>query len=145
MQLFPLTDPRSFAIPVLGSGLIILLVLALLSTKWMNTEPVVTKVPKHINARLVQVKKAEPKKTIKKVKKKKPKKIKAVKKPTPKPKKVVVTKKPVKKIEVKKPTKPLVKKPLPKPVPLPESDLYSALEEEEQIIMWPIYLVRSFC
>ncbi|MEH6344133.1 MAG: TonB family protein [Bermanella sp.] len=133
MQLFPLTDPRSFGLPVLGSGLIILLVLVLLSTKWMNTEPVITKVPKHINARLVQVKKAVPKKTIKKVKKKKPKKVKAVKKPAPKFKKVVITKKVVKKVEVKKTIKPLVKKKsLPKPIPLPDSDLFSALEEEEQ-------------
>lgn len=133
MQLFPLTDPRSFGIPVLGSGLIILLVLVLLSTKWMNTEPVMTKVPKHINARLVQVKKAVPKKTTKKVKKKKPKKVKAVKKPAPKSKKVVITKKDVKKVEVQKTIKPVVKKkPLPKPIPLPDSDLFSALEEEEK-------------
>ena len=116
MQMFPLSDPRSFGIPVLASGLIITLVMVLLSTKWMNSEPVITKVPKHINARLVQVKKAVPKKTIKKPKKKPVAKKAIAKKNVVKPKKVVVDKKKAKKIPIKKvaPTKP---KPAPKPLP----------------------------
>ena len=131
MQLLPLSDPRSFGIPVLASGLIITLVLVLLSTKWMNSEPVITKVPKHINARLVQVKKAAPKKVIKKVKKKpKPKKS-IVKKNTAKPKKVVVAKPKTKKTPPKK-ALPKKAKPAPKPIVLPESDLFSALEDEEK-------------
>ncbi len=131
MQLFPLSDPRSFGIPVLASGLIITLVMVLLSTKWMNSEPVITKVPKHINARLVQAKKAVPKKTIKKPKKKPVAKKAIAKKNVVKPKKAVVDKKKAKKIPIKKvaPTKP---KPAPKPLPLPDTDLFSALEEEEK-------------
>ena len=132
MRLFPLSDPRSFGIPVLGSGLIIILVLVLLSTKWMNSEPVITKVPKHINARLVQIKKTVPKKSVKKqIKKPKEPKKALPKKKVTKPKKVIISKEPVKKAPIKKP--PVVaKKPTPKPAPLPDSDFLSALEEEEK-------------
>ncbi len=131
MQLFPLSDPRSFGIPVLASGLIIALVVGLLSTKWMNSEPVMTKVPKHINARLVQVKKSVPKKTIKKPKKKPKAKKVIVKKKVVKPKEVVVTKQKTKKTPPKKIT-PKKAKPAPKPIPLPDTDLFSALEDEER-------------
>ncbi|MEY8262614.1 MAG: hypothetical protein RPR98_00295, partial [Bermanella sp.] len=70
MQFLPLADPRSFTIPVLASGLIIALVMVLLSTKWMNSEPLVVKSPPKISARLVQVKKSQVKKTRKKILKK---------------------------------------------------------------------------
>jgi colicin import membrane protein len=131
MQLLPLSDPRSFGIPVLASGLIITLVLVLLSTKWMNSEPVITKVPKHISARLVQVKKAVPKKTVKKIKKKPKVKKAATKRSKAKPKKVVVAK-PKAKTPPPKKALPKKAKPAPKPIVLPESDLFSALEDEEK-------------
>jgi len=130
MKLFPLSDPHSFGIPVLASGLIIALVVGLLSTKWMNSDPVMTKVPKHINARLVQVKKAVPKKVIKKPKKKPKAKKEIAKKSVAKPKKVVVSKQKAKKIPP--PVVPKKPKPKPKPAPLPDADLFSALEEEEK-------------
>ena len=130
MKLFPLSDPHSFGIPVLASGLIIALVVGLLSTKWMNSDPVMTKVPKHINARLVQVKKAVPKKVIKKPKKKPKAKKVIAKKSVAKPKKVVVSKQKAKKIPP--PVVPKKPKPKPKPAPLPDADLFSALEEEEK-------------
>ncbi len=126
MQFLPISDPHSFAIPTISSSLIFITMLVLLSTKWMNSEPVTVKVPQHISARLVQVKKSSPKKVIKKTTKTK----KVVKKASPKvkAKKVVVNKKAQPKKEVIKPVKAIKK---PKPVALPDSNLFEALEEEE--------------
>ena len=130
MQFLPISDPRSFIIPMIISTTIIAVVMGLLSTKWMNTEPVVIKSLPKISARLVQIKKNTPKKTIKKkvVKKKAVKKT-AKKKVAVKPKKVVVNKK----AEIKAPAKftdKVQKKP--KPVALPETDFLAAMLEEEQ-------------
>ncbi len=126
MNFLPISDPRSFTIPVVTSTLIITVVLVLLSTKWMNSEPIVVKSLPKISARLVQIKKNTPKKTIKKTK---PVKKIQKKKSVVKAKKVVVNKKaPVPKA-VKKAEK-VIKKA--KPAALPETDLLAALLEEEQ-------------
>jgi len=130
MHFLPVSDPRSFTIPVVSSTLIIAVVMVLLSTKWMNSEPLVVKSLPKISARLVQVKKTVAKKTVKKVKpskkvlKKKPiKKVKAVKK--------VTVNKQAKIPPVKKPEK-VIKKAKPKPKALPDTDLMAALLAEEQ-------------
>jgi len=61
MLLYPLSDPRSFAIPIAVSLSILLLMLVLLSTHWMNTEkPSVKTVPSHIAARVVHLDKPKP-------------------------------------------------------------------------------------
>ncbi len=128
MQFLPISDPRSFTIPMIISTTIIAVVVGLLSTKWMNTEPVVMKSLPKISARLVQIKKNTPKKTIKKKAVKKVKKV-AKKKVVVKPKKVVVNKK----AEVKAPAKVIDKvQKKPKPVALPETDFLAAMLEEEQ-------------
>ncbi len=128
MQFLPVTDPRSFTIPMLGSASVIIILLILFSTHWMDSEPVITKLPSHIKARLIQLQKKPAQKTN--VLKKK-----SIKKPTAKKnaiKKVIVSNK----INVKKPIKKIVKKETkkekPKPLPLPGADLNLAMFEEEQ-------------
>ncbi len=128
MNFLPISDPRSFTIPVVSSTLIITLVLVLLSTKWMNSEPVVVKSLPKISARLVQIKKNTPKKTIKKTK---PVKKAQKKKPVVKAKEVLINKKAQAPKAVKKPEK-IMKKAKPKPVALPQTDFLAALLEEEQ-------------
>lgn len=97
-------DPRSFMIPNILSGLIVLTCIVLLLTPWSKSEPMVYKTPKHVSATLVQLDKPKPKKVIKKTKPKpKPKPVKkAVSKPKPKPKPVAKPKpKPVEKKQAK--------------------------------------------
>lgn len=110
MRLYPLSDPRSFGIPILIALSIQVLVLILLSTHWMNTEPHTVKtVPSHIAARIVQVEKPKPKKIKKAQKKKqapKPKAVPAKKTAPVKKKKAPAKKVPAKKIAPKKKTEP---------------------------------------
>jgi len=134
MHFLPVSDPRSFTIPVVSSTLIIAVVMVLLSTKWMNSEPLVVKSLPKISARLVQMKKTAPKKTVKKtVKKSKPSKKVLKKKPIKKVKAVkkVTVNKQAKIAPVKKPEK-VIKKAKPKPKALPDTDLMAALLAEEQ-------------
>jgi colicin import membrane protein len=128
MNFLPISDPRSFTIPVVVSTLIIAVVIGLLSTKWMNSEPIVIKSLPKISARLVQIKKNTPKQSIKKTK---PAKKVHKKKPVVKAKKVTVNKKAKTPKPVKKAEK-VIKKAQPKPVALPEIDLLAALLEEER-------------
>ncbi len=128
MNFLPISDPRSFTIPVVASTLIITVVLVLLSTKWMNSEPVMVKSLPKISARLVQIKKNTPKKAIKKSK---PIKKSQNKKPVVKAKEVAINKKAQVPKAVKKAEK-VIKKAKPKPVALPETDFLAALLEEEQ-------------
>jgi len=118
------TDPTSFKIPMIGSGLIIGVLLFLLTNQWIGSEDRVVKVPQHIAARIVQVNKPKPKAApVKQVKKQAaPKKVKKVNQPKPKPK-------PVKKVE-KADTVVKTKEPV-KPLPLPGTDFLEALEQEE--------------
>ncbi len=127
MHFLPISDPRSFMIPVIVSTTIIVVVLTLLSTKWMNTEPVVIKPLPKIMARLIQVKKNSPKKAIKKKTVKKVAQKALKKKAVVKAKKVLVNKKADVKAPVKTPEK--IK---PKPIALPETDFLAAMLEEEQ-------------
>lgn len=119
------TDPTSFKIPMIGSGLIISVLLFLLSNQWIGAEDRVVQVPQHIAARIVQVNKPKPKVT-----QSKPKTIKPVaakkNKPADKPKPKVIEK-------TKAPT-PVVTKPkeIAKPLPLPGADFTEALVMEEQ-------------
>jgi colicin import membrane protein len=128
MNFLPISDPRSFTIPVVSSTLIIAVVIGLLSTKWMNSEPIVIKSLPKISARLVQIKKNTPKKSIKKTK---PTKKVHKKKSVVKAKKVTVNKKAKTPKPVKKAEK-VIKKAQPKPVALPETDFLDALLEEER-------------
>ncbi len=119
------TDPMSFKIPMIGSGLIIAVLLFLLSNQWIGAEDHVVKVPQHIAARIVQVNKPKPKATQTKPKTTKPvvaKKNKPVDKPKPKA------------IEKTKAPTPVVTKPkeAAKPLPLPGADFADALAMEEQ-------------
>jgi len=131
MHFLPVSDPRSFTIPVVSSTLIIVVVMVLLSTKWMNTEPMVIKSLPKISARLVQVKKSVAKKTVKKVVKKPKSSKKIQKKKTPQKIKKVAVNKQAKVAPIKKPAK-AIKTAKPKPAALPETDLMAALLEEEQ-------------
>jgi colicin import membrane protein len=120
------TDPTSFKIPIIGSGLMIVVLLFLLSNQWIGEQEQVVKKPQHIAARIVQLNKPKPKTaSIKKAQKKAiAKKTKPVKKTTPKPIKKVVEKA---KTVVKKEQTP------PKPLPLPGTDFLEALEKEEAL------------
>ena len=106
MRLYPLSDPRSFGLPILIALGIQIVVLVLLSTHWMNTETHTLKsVPSHIAARVVQIEKPKPKQVKKAVKKKpvKPKVVPAKKTAPVKKKKPEAKKeKPVKKVVPKK-------------------------------------------
>jgi colicin import membrane protein len=128
MNFLPISDPRSFTIPVVSSTLIIAVVIGLLSTKWMHSEPIVIKSLPKISARLVQIKKNTPKKSIKKTK---PAKKEHKKKSVVKAKKVIVNKKAKTPKPVKKAEK-VIKKTQPKPVALPKTDFLEALLEEER-------------
>ena len=128
MFTYSVLDPRSFAIPVGLSALIVTSIFVLMSTQWVDTTEHVVRVPKHISAKLVTVNKPKPKtvkqpvkKTVKKQVKKQP-----VKKVAP-PKKVIPAK-------VDKPKPAQVQKEKPKPLPLPGADLTKALQEEEQMM-----------
>lgn len=119
------SDPTSFKIPMIGSGLIIAVLLFLLTNQWIGEEERVVKPVQHIAARIVQINKPKPKAApIKKTKKQTPaKKTKKVAKPKPKPK-------PIKKIT--KAETAIAKKTEPaKPLPLPGADFLDALEQEE--------------
>lgn len=120
-----LKDPRSFALPVLGACLIVLVILVSFSTQWMDQEESVIHTPPHIQARIVQMDKPKVKKskTIKKANKKKPK---AIKKQSA-VKKVAIDKQ----ADVSKPKVEKAKaKAEPKPTPLPGADLNEALQQE---------------
>jgi len=128
MFTYSVLDPRSFAIPVGLSALIVSSIFVLMSTQWVDTTEHVVRVPKHISAKLVTVNKPKPKtvkqpvkKTVKKQVKKQP-----VKKVAP-AKKVIPAK-------VDKPKPAQVQKEKPKPLPLPGADLTKALQEEEQMM-----------
>lgn len=128
MFTYSVLDPRSFAIPVGLSALIVTSIFVLMSTQWVDTTEHVVRVPKHISAKLVTVNKPKPKtakqpvkKTVKKQVKKQP-----VKKVAP-PKKVIPAK-------VDKPKSAQAQKEKPKPLPLPGTDLTKALQEEEQMM-----------
>ena len=55
------TDPTSFKIPMMGSGLIIAVLMFLLSNQWIGEEEQVIKRPQHIAARIVQLNEPKPK------------------------------------------------------------------------------------
>jgi len=119
------TDPTSFKIPMIGSGLIIAVLLFLLSNQWIGSEDRVVQVPQHIAARIVQVNKPKPKVAPTKPKTTKPvaaKNNKPVAKPKPKPIEKTVSPKPV----VEKAKEPA------KPIPLPGADFSDALAQEEK-------------
>ena len=119
------SDPTSFKIPALGSGLIILVLLLLLTNQWIGHEDRVVKVPQHIAARIVQLNEPKPKAAkVKQPKKQAPaKKTKPVEKVKPKP---------VTKVETKKAETVIKKEIAPaKPLPLPGADFLDALEKEE--------------
>ena len=127
IQVLPLTDPRSFAVPIMASSLIVLAIFVLMSTQWVDTNERIIKTPKHINATLV-VEKSKPKQakkeTVKKAVKEKPK-------AKPAPQKTPVANKA--KTQAKKEVKPKVTpKPEPKALPLPGSDFSDAMLEEEK-------------
>lgn len=125
---YSVTDPRSFAIPVAISSVIVLGIFLVLTVQWVDTTEKIVRVPKHITAKLVHVDKPKPKtakKAVKKVIKKKVKKQ-SVKKPEP------VKKTIPKKVEQKKEAKVKEKPKETKPLPLPGADLSKALAEEEQ-------------
>lgn len=128
MFTYSVLDPRSFAIPVGLSALIVSSIFVLMSTQWVDTTEHVVRVPKHISAKLVTVNKPKPKTVKQPVKKtvKKPVKKQPVKKVAP-PKKVIPAK-------VDKPKPAQVQKEKPKPLPLPGADLTKALQEEEQMM-----------
>ena len=127
MFTYSVTDPRSFAIPVAISSLIVLSIFALMTTQWVDTTEKIVRVPKHISAKLVHVDKPKPK-TVKRPVKKAAKKKTVKKQPAKKtvPNKKVIPKKTEK---AKKEVKPKTEA---KPLPLPGSDLSAALAEEEQ-------------
>jgi len=127
IQVLPLTDPRSFAVPIVASSLIVLSILVLMSTQWVDTTERIIKTPKHINATLV-VEKSKPKQAKKETKKKTVKSV----KPKAQVKKAPVTPK-EKKVQPKKETKPVVKpKEDKKVLPLPGADFSEALLQEEK-------------
>ena len=119
------TDPTSFKIPMIGSGLMITVLMLLLSHQWIGEEDRLVKTPQHIAARIVQLNEPKPKAAkVKQPKKQAPaKKPKAVEKAKPKP---------VKKVEKKAETV-IKKEDVPaKPLPLPGADFLDALEKEEE-------------
>lgn len=120
MRWLPITDPRSFFIPVLVALLIQGAILLLMSTHWMDTEQQqVRKVPSHIAARVVQIEKPKPKLKPKPPAKKKEKpkpKSKKVAKKTAKPKAEPKPKPKVKELPAKNAAK---SQPKPKPKPKP--------------------------
>lgn len=117
-------DPRSFTIPSILSGMIVLTCIVLLLTPWSKSEPMVYKTPKHVSATLVQIDKPKPKKVIKKPK------------PKPKPKPVQKPKaesKPKAKPEKAKPAKPKpVEKPEAKINPQPIEDNFAEQLAQEE-------------
>ena len=120
------TDPTSFKIPMIGSGLMITVLMLLLSHQWIGEEDRLVKTPQHIAARIVQLNEPKPKAAkVKQPKKQAPaKKSKPVKKVKPKP---------VKKVETKKAETVIKKEVAPaKPLPLPGADFLDALEKEEE-------------
>ena len=120
------TDPTSFKIPMIGSGLMITVLMLLLSHQWIGEEDRLVKTPQHIAARIVQLNEPKPKAA----KVKQPKKQAPAKKPKPVKK---VKAKPVKKIEAKKAETVIKKEAVPaKPLPLPGADFLDALEKEEE-------------
>lgn len=128
MFTYSVLDPRSFAIPVGLSALIVSSIFVLMSTQWVDTTEHVVRVPKHISAKLVTVDKPKPK-TVKQPVKKTVKQ--SVKKP---PVKKVVPPKKVIPAKVDKPKPVDVQKENPKALPLPGADLTKALQEEEQMM-----------
>lgn len=127
MQFLPVSDPRSFSLPIITASIIVVLILVLMSTNWIQSEVSIVKVPKHISAKIVHIDKPKPKTVKKKVKKKKPKPVVKAKKPKPK---VVDKPKKEAKSKVKENPKPVKKAPL----PLPGADLSQALQEEEALM-----------
>ena len=127
MQFLPVSDPRSFSLPIITASLIVVLILVLMSSNWIQSEVSIVKVPKHISAKIVHIDKPKPKTVKKKVKKKKPKPVVKAKKPKPK---VVDKPKKEAKPKVKEKPKPVKKAPL----PLPGADLSQALQEEEALM-----------
>lgn len=119
------TDPTSFKIPMMGSGLIIAVLMFLLSNQWIGEEEQVIKRPQHIAARIVQLNEPKPKAApVKQAQKPAPKKNKPVVKAAPKP---------IKKVEPK-PEVVVKKADVPdKPLPLPGLDFLEALEKEEAL------------
>ncbi|MFT7108376.1 MAG: TonB family protein [Psychrobacter glaciei] len=123
MLFLPVTDPRSFAYPVLISSFMVICIIASMSFSWSQSDTHIVKVPKTISARIVQIDKPKPK-TVKQPVKKQVSKQTVVppKKQTPKPK-------------VIKPVDKTVAKQKPKadnaPLPLPGADLSKALAEDE--------------
>lgn len=119
------TDPTSFKIPAVVSGLIIVLLMFLLTNQWIGQEDRVVKVPEHIAARIVQVNKPKPKVAPVKKAPKETTPKKTTPKPKPKPKEKPIPKK-VEKAKTKEAVKPV------EPLPLPGLDFMDALAEEEE-------------
>lgn len=127
MQFLPVSDPRSFSLPIMAASSIVIGILVLMSSNWIKGETSMVTVPKHITAKIVHVDRPKAKTVKKPVKAKKP----VVKKPTPKPKVIDKPKQvPVKKPQEKTPPKPIKKAPL----PLPGADITQALEEEQALM-----------
>ncbi len=128
MQFLPVSDPRSFSLPVIAATLIVVAILVSVSVNWIQSEVSIVKVPKHISAKIIHIDKPKPK-TVKKPVKKKPSKP-VVKAKKPKPKVIDKVKKPAAKPKLKDKPKPIKQAPL----PLPGADLSQALEEEEALM-----------
>jgi len=119
------SDPTSFKIPMLGSGLIIAVLMFLLSNQWIGKEDRVIKAPDHIAARIVQINKPKPKTAPVKKTVSKPKPLKKINKVESKAKPKPIAKPPEK-------SKTVIEKAEPaKPLPLPGMDFMEALEQEE--------------
>ncbi|EAT11750.1 cell envelope integrity protein TolA [Bermanella marisrubri] len=115
-------DPRSFTIPSILSGTIVLSSIILLLAPWSKSEPMVYKTPKHVSATLVQLDKPKPKKVVKKPKPKP--------KPVQKPK---VESKPKTNQEKAKPAKPKpAEKPEAKINPQPIEDNFAEQLAQEE-------------
>ena len=128
MQLLPVTDPRSFSLPIAVASVMVICILVLMSSNWMHNDAPIVKVPKHISAKIVHIDKPKPKTVQKQIKKKKPKPV--VKAKKPKPKVIDKSKKTVSKPKLKEKPKAIKKAPL----PLPGADLSQALQEEEELM-----------
>lgn len=126
--MLPISDPRSFSLPVVAAAIIVLSVLVLMSTNWMNTETVNVHIPKHISAKIVHIDKPKPKTVKQQVKKTPPKKV--VSKPKPKPKPINIEKSKPSPVKPQSEAKPEKKQPL----PLPGADFSQALADEEALM-----------
>jgi colicin import membrane protein len=112
MLFLPVTDPRSFAYPVLISSFMVICIIASMSFSWSKSDAHIVKVPKTISARIVHIEKPKPKSVKQPVKKQVSKQVVVPpKEQTPKPKV----------IEPADNT----------PLPLPGADLSKALAEDE--------------